>query len=60
MKAILTDATAVASPTAPAGQEGNRVQTRPGKGWNTLFRLYGPLEPWFKRTWKPGDFELVQ
>jgi hypothetical protein len=48
------------SPKPPAGQEGNWVQTQPGKGWNTLFRLYGPLEPWFKRTWKPGDFELVQ
>jgi hypothetical protein len=22
-------------------------------------RLYGPLEPWFDKTWKPGDFELV-
>ena len=48
------------SPKAPAGNEGNWVQTRSGKGWNTLFRLYGPLEPWFKRTWKPGDFELVE
>jgi hypothetical protein len=47
------------NPKAPAGHEGNWVQTSPGKGWNTLFRLYGPLEPWFKRTWKPGDFELL-
>lgn len=47
------------SPEAPAGQEGNWVQSRPGKGWNTLFRLYSPLEPWFDKTWKPGDFELV-
>ncbi|PAP97066.1 hypothetical protein CIT31_02640 [Mesorhizobium wenxiniae] len=46
-------------PKAPAGQEGNWVQTMPGKGWNTLLRLYGPLEPWFDKTWKPGDFELV-
>jgi hypothetical protein len=30
-----------------------------GKGWNVLFRLYGPLEPWFNKSWKPGDFELV-
>ena len=30
-----------------------------GKGWNTLLRLYGPTEPWFDKTWKPGDFELV-
>jgi hypothetical protein len=47
-------------PNAPAGQEGNWVQTWPGKGWNVLLRLYAPLEPWFDKTWKPGDFELVQ
>jgi hypothetical protein len=46
-------------PKAPGGQEGNWVQTMPGKGRNTLLRLYGPLEPWFDKTWKPGDFELV-
>jgi hypothetical protein len=47
-------------PSAPAGKEGNWVQTVPGKGWCVLFRLYGPLEPWFDRTWKPGDIELVR
>ena len=47
-------------PKAPAGQETNWVQTMPGKGWNTLLRLYAPLEPWFDKTWKPGDFELVE
>jgi len=47
-------------PTAPAGHEANWVQTVPGKGWNTLFRLYGPLQPWFDKTWKPGEFELVK
>jgi hypothetical protein len=46
-------------PTAPAGHEANWVQTTPGKGWNSLLRLYAPLEPWFDKTWKPGDFELV-
>ena len=35
------------------------MQTVPGKGWNVLFRLYGPLQPWFDKTWKPGEFELV-
>ncbi len=48
------------APEAPEGKEGNWVQTMPGKGWHSLFRLYGPLEPWFDRTWKPGDFELVE
>jgi hypothetical protein len=41
-------------PEAPAGKENNWVQTIPGKGWNTLLRLYGPLEPWFNKTWRPG------
>ncbi|MBW1750775.1 MAG: DUF1254 domain-containing protein, partial [Deltaproteobacteria bacterium] len=47
-------------PKAPAGQENNWVQTMPGKGYNVLLRLYGPLEPWFDRSWMPGDFELVK
>jgi hypothetical protein len=47
-------------PTAPAGQEGNWVQTMPGKSWNVILRLYGPLQPWFDKSWKPGDFELVE
>ena len=47
-------------PKAPAGMENNWVQTLPGKGWFTLLRLYGPLEPWFNKTWKPGEIELVQ
>ena len=47
-------------PTAPAGHEANFVQTVPGKGWNVLFRLYGLLEPWFDKTWRPGEFESVQ
>ena len=45
-------------PKAPAGQEHNWVQTIPGKGYSVLLRLYGPLEPWFNQTWRPGDFEL--
>lgn len=52
-------ATVYFGPTAPEGQEANWVQTMPGKGFNVLFRLYGPLEPWFDKSWKPGDFEPV-
>jgi hypothetical protein len=44
-------------PKAPAGKENNWVQTIPGKGWNTLLRLYSPLEPWFNKTWRPGEIE---
>lgn len=43
----------------PKGMENNWIQTIPGKGWNTVFRLYGPLEPWFDKVWRPSDFELV-
>ena len=48
------------APEAPEGKESNWVQTVPGKGWNTIFRLYGPLESWFDQTWRPGDIELVE
>ena len=44
-------------PKAPADKENNWVQTIPGKGWNTLLRLYSPLEPWFNKTWRPGEIE---
>ncbi|MCB1859310.1 MAG: DUF1254 domain-containing protein [Gammaproteobacteria bacterium] len=46
-------------PEAPAGQENHWVQTIPGKGFAVILRLYGPLEPWFDKTWKPGDLERV-
>ena len=44
-------------PESPAGKEANWVQTIPGKGWWVMLRLYGPLEPWFDKTWQPGDIE---
>ena len=47
-------------PKAPEGQENNWVQTIPGKGWNMLWRVYGPLEPWFDKTWRPGEIELIE
>jgi hypothetical protein len=31
----------------------------PGKSWNTIRRLYGPLEPYFDKTWRPGEIELM-
>jgi len=46
-------------PKAPEGHKGNWIQTMPDKSYCVLLRLYGPLEPWFDKTWKPGDFELV-
>ncbi len=25
-----------------------------------ILRLYGPLEPWFNKTWRPGEIELLR
>ena len=47
-------------PEPPVGKENNWIQTVPGKGWFTIFRLYSPLEPWFDKTWRPGEIELVK
>lgn len=47
-------------PLAPSGKENNWIQTIPGKGWFIMLRLYGPLEPWFDKTWRPGEIELIK
>ncbi len=47
-------------PKAPPGKEKNWIQTAPGKGWNTILRMYGPLEPWFDKSWRPGEIELMK
>ena len=47
-------------PKAPEGKETNWIQTVSGKGWNTILRLYGPLESFYDQSWKPGDPELVE
>jgi hypothetical protein len=44
-------------PMAPPGKERNWVKTVPSKGWNVILRLYGPLESWFDKTWRPGEIE---
>jgi hypothetical protein len=46
-------------PRAPEGKESNWVQTVPDKAWFAIFRLYGPLKPWFEKTWKLNDFEKI-
>lgn len=50
----------VFGPLPIPGMENNWVQTVPGKGWFTMLRLYGPLEPWFDKTWQPGEVELMK
>ncbi len=46
-------------PEPPPGKSSNWVPTVPGKGWFTVLRLYGPLEPWFDKSWRPGEIEVV-
>ncbi|NGP07466.1 DUF1254 domain-containing protein [Rhodococcus sp. 14C212] len=43
----------------PSVEGCNWVQTLPGKGWFAMFRLYGPLEPWFDKTWRLPDIEPI-
>ena len=47
-------------PKAPEGQEDNWIETRPGKGWFTILRLYGPEQPWFDKSWRPGELQRVE
>lgn len=46
-------------PKPPKDLASNWIQTLPGQGWNTILRLYGPLEPWFDHTWRPGEIVAV-
>jgi hypothetical protein len=46
-------------PSVPAGRENNWIQTVPGKGWYMILRIYGTMESWFDKTWRPGEIEHV-
>lgn len=47
-------------PEAPEGKKANWIQTVPGRRWVSVFRVYSPLEPWFDKSWRPGEIELVE
>ena len=47
-------------PKAPKGKEKNWLETVPGKSWFAILRMYGPLQPWIDKTWRPGEIELVE
>ena len=48
------------SPELPANvDENNWVKTVPGNGFFVYLRFYGPEQPFFDKTWKPGDIEKV-
>ena len=47
-------------PNTPKGKEKNWIQTIENKGWFIILRIYGPLEPWFDKTWKPGEMIMLE
>ncbi|MFT3685311.1 MAG: DUF1254 domain-containing protein [Phycisphaerales bacterium] len=47
-------------PRAPAGKESNWVPTDAGRGFELLFRLYGPKKALFEKSWKLPDVEEVK
>ena len=49
-------------PLAAAQEQPPRYQaevppsiTTPDRGYFVIMRLFGPLEPWFDQSWRPGD-----
>jgi len=42
-------------PSAPAGKERNWVKTLPDRGWFPILRFYGPLQPFFDKSWRAED-----
>jgi hypothetical protein len=47
------------SPETVPGKEKNWIKTIEGKGWFPLLRFYGPLEPFFKKTWQLEDIQQM-
>jgi hypothetical protein len=46
-------------PKAPAGMEANWVPTDPQRGFELMFRLYGPKKEFFDKVWRLPDVEKV-
>ena len=45
---------------SPQGQGRQLAANFPDKSWFSILRMYGPLEPWIEKTWRPGEIELVE
>ncbi len=43
----------------PKGMESNFMKTKGNDGWFVYFRLYAPTEPFFDKSFKLTDFELI-
>jgi len=46
-------------PTPPPNGTGNWVPTVAGRGFEVIFRLYGPTPPLFDKTWRLPDIERL-
>ena len=47
-------------PTSPKDKENNWLQTIPNKSWFVILRIYGPLNPWLNKTWRPGNIKKIK
>jgi hypothetical protein len=39
--------------------DGNWIQTMADKGFFAVLRLYSPLQPFFDKSWRVGEFETA-
>jgi hypothetical protein len=46
-------------PTPPPSGETGWIKTKPDEGFFMYFRFYGPLEPFYDKSWKLNDVEMV-
>lgn len=46
-------------PSAPPGRESNWIPTHAGAKFEVLFRLYGPEQPLFDKTWSLPDLQRL-
>ena len=47
-------------PKAPEGMETNWIPTVAGNDWFAYFRLYGPEQRFFDKTWKLPDIQPMK
>jgi hypothetical protein len=47
-------------PQAPTGKDTNWVPTDPKRGFELMFRLYGPKKEFFDKKWVLSDLEIVR
>lgn len=50
----------ILGPKAPKGYENNWVQTNVGEGFFMYFRLYGPTEAYYDKSWKLPDIVKIK